>query len=192
MFSKISDFTICGEKDSAAESYANECGFTFVAIYDYTVHEDDIIEIIRYNGSEETIEIPDTIDGHSVASIGAEAFKDCTSLKSITIPASVTNISSSAFEGCTSLTIYGAKGSAAESYANEHGFTFIEIEQSILGDVNDDGEVNLSDVRILISKIASGAELTAGEIAVADLNGDGKADLSDIRLLISKIASGQA
>ena len=40
----------------------------------------------------------------SVASIGAYAFSDCTSLTSVTIPTSVTSIGRSAFEKCTSLT----------------------------------------------------------------------------------------
>ena len=40
----------------------------------------------------------------SVASIGAYAFSDCTSLTSVTIPTSVTSIGRSAFDGCTSLT----------------------------------------------------------------------------------------
>jgi hypothetical protein len=39
-----------------------------------------------------------------VTSIGDEAFKNCTHLTSLTIPASVTTISANAFEGCTSLT----------------------------------------------------------------------------------------
>ena len=40
----------------------------------------------------------------SVASIGAYAFSDCTSLTSVTIPTSVTSIGRSAFEDCSSLT----------------------------------------------------------------------------------------
>ena len=40
----------------------------------------------------------------SVASIGAYAFSDCTSLTSVTIPTSVTSIGRSAFDGCISLT----------------------------------------------------------------------------------------
>ena len=40
----------------------------------------------------------------SVTSIGTWAFKDCTSLASVTIPSSVTEIGSYAFENCTSLT----------------------------------------------------------------------------------------
>ncbi len=151
-----------------------------------------------FNGcsSLTSITIPD-----SVTSIGHGAFCNCTLLTSVTIPNSVTSMGEWAFGyyfnnmGATAVpdfTIYGVKGSVAETYAEENNITFIEVKETASGDINGDGEVNLSDVRIMISKIASGAELTEEEIAAADLNGDGKADLSDVRLLISKIASGNA
>ena len=72
--------------------------------FKYSVLDDGTVEIKGYNGSAETVVIPDTIDGKSVTSIGYYAFGGCTSLTSITIPDSVTEIGSDAFSGCTSLT----------------------------------------------------------------------------------------
>lgn len=98
-----------------------------------------------------SVVIPD-----SVTSIEEEAFSDCSNLKTVSIPNSVTYIGEYAFYNCESLmrvtipdsvtrigeksfgykngletdgfTIYGAKGSAAEKYANNNSFfVFYEI-----------------------------------------------------------------
>ena len=53
-------------------------------------------------------------------SIGKWAFKDCTGLTQIRIPASVTAIDAAAFEGCGNVLVYGASGSAAETFCAEH------------------------------------------------------------------------
>ena len=63
---------------------------------------------------------------NSVTEIGEFAFSHCESLKSITIPASVTDINKLTFQWCYRLTtIYGKAGSAAETFANEYGYTFV-------------------------------------------------------------------
>ena len=51
-----------------------------------------------------SINIPATIDGVAVTTIGKSAFKDCRSLTAVTIPDSVTTIGESAFRHCRSLT----------------------------------------------------------------------------------------
>ena len=70
--------------------------------------------------------------------IGENAFLGCRSLKSVTIPASVTSIGEKAFGYYTTekneykkydgFTIYGYRGTAAETYANENVFTFIPLD----------------------------------------------------------------
>ena len=59
--------------------------------------------ITGYVGSGGDVEIPDQIGGIPVTTIDYYAFFECTSLKSVTIPASVTLIEEEAFGGCTAL-----------------------------------------------------------------------------------------
>jgi hypothetical protein len=62
------------------------------------------ITITGYTGSGGAVTIPDTSNGWPVTSIGVQAFINCYSLTSVTIPRSVTNIGNNAFYGCDSLT----------------------------------------------------------------------------------------
>ena len=59
--------------------------------------------------------------------IGDSAFADCTNLWYIYIPATAVEIADNAFAGVNGLTILGAAGSTAESYAAAHGISFIAV-----------------------------------------------------------------
>lgn len=64
----------------------------------------------------------------AVTKIGARAFAGCQSLESIYIPQSCTQIDPTAFGGRTDIEICGHAGSAAQTFAQQNGLTFINVD----------------------------------------------------------------
>ncbi len=119
----------------------------------------DVLKIFPASHTKTEYKIPDTVTEiayssfcgasslskvsipSSVKSIGGYAFTNCRSLKSVTIPESVTSVWYMAFgyhfdwlaygevNKAPDFTIYGIKGSAGETYANENEFKFIEVKK---------------------------------------------------------------
>ena len=79
-----------------------------------------------------------------VTSVAREAFKNDTGLKTITLPQTVNNIDSTAFS--YKMTVYGPKGSYAETWANANGHTFIDNTNNIVGIAPVDDKGELTDV----------------------------------------------
>ena len=111
------------------------------------VKENGGIIITKYLGKQTTVRVPDKIDNLPVIKIGENAFADC-KVKSVTLPSScqeidwfafygcfalssiyvsdtVTTIGYGAFDACSkNLTIYCAKSSYAEEYAQSFGIKY--------------------------------------------------------------------
>ena len=93
----------------------------------YTVNADDTATITYFDEPDTTydyynIDIPETLDKHTVTAIGNYAFSSCTYLRNVTIPQSVTSIGDHAFDLCRSmisLTIDDATTSIGEGAFRE-------------------------------------------------------------------------
>jgi len=64
---------------------------------------------------------------NGLTTIDSNSFSGCTNLTRVTIPSSVEEIGYGVFDGCEHLTIYGEKGSFAESFAKTHQIPFSEV-----------------------------------------------------------------
>ena len=96
---KCTDGIIGGGNTVTIDSLKYIMYYDTVSLVGYTVTPENLMipESISYKDENENYEF-------KVTSIGSSAFKNCTSLTSITIPDSVTTIGNNAFSGCSSLT----------------------------------------------------------------------------------------
>lgn len=70
----------------------------------YSISNGKVTITTGYTGNATELEIPATIEGCPVTRIGAYAFYECKTLKSVTLPEGITKIGDSAFAHCSSLT----------------------------------------------------------------------------------------
>lgn len=103
--------------------------------FSYNILSDGNAEITGYTGSMTNLTIPAELDGHTVTSIGEDAFFRCDNLTGITIPDSVTSIGDYAFMNCwglTTITIPDSVTSMGEdAFAYCTGLTSINISDGV-------------------------------------------------------------
>ena len=154
--------------------------------------------------------------GNKVTYIAANAFATNPVLEEVTLSARLDSIKEQAFLGCpvikkvTSLnrvppyggifdeavyneaTLYVPRGSKEAYQADANWSKFLNIEEidveepSVVGDLNNDGKVDVADVNICINiilELNNDPELKA----LADITGEGVVDVSDVNAMINII-----
>ena len=123
-------------------TYTCACGDTYtetIVPTDFTVTADNRT-MVGYKGeADETLVIPAVFENdgiwYRVTNIGANAFRNASTLKNVTIPGSVTNIADNAFAYCynlMSLTILdGVTSISSNSFRNCSGLTSVTIPNSV-------------------------------------------------------------
>ena len=90
-------------------------------------------------------------------------------------------------------TIIGHPGTAAETYAAENGFVFVDVEAIVWGSVNDEEGVTASDALLVLQCATGKAELTGEQRAAANVDGKGGVTANDALMILQyateKIAS---
>ena len=103
------DETIGSSEESTGFSAADsdedsdlDSDLDFDSDFEYSISDGSVI-ITKYIGSDTDVSVPSEIDGMPVTEIGERAFRDCTTLESITFPESIQVIGSFSFYDCSSL-----------------------------------------------------------------------------------------
>ena len=113
------------------------------------------------------------------SAIGKSAFAECKSLSEVYIPTSVTSIASNAFRNSPNVTIKGSYGSYAEEYAKANNIPFNGISNYKIGDVNMDGNIDISDATLAQKYVVGIVELSAEQKHLADYNSDSNITVVD-------------
>ena len=173
-----------------------------------------MVKVVGANAFDSNTVLKSIEINNGVTEIQKQAFAAMTALLTIIIPESVTIIDTKAFSDCAGLSeihtlitnpanvtlgdyvFYGVPKNTCKLYVPRGSFQlykkadqwkdFLNIEQEggLIGDVNGDGKVNVSDVSALINMIMS---ITPMNQTLADVNGDGKVNVSDVSALINII-----
>ncbi len=142
------------EETSEETSEVDNTDKVYTALeYSYKLNN-GVATIVGYSGTEESVAVPDSLDGHSVSAIaerafagnqaaksisvgntavniGAGAFAECPVLESVNIGASVAVIDISAFNACPKLSAINVQP-GNRSFASENGILYNAEQTAIL------------------------------------------------------------
>lgn len=133
---------------------------------------------------------------NGVTTIEAFAFSHCSALENLILPSSLTAVKENAFDYCSSLASvqYGGTQADWESVTVENGndlllnadWQYLPVETFRLGDVNNDGKVDISD-RVVLARWLAKWNVEIHEKA-ADIDGNKTVNTTDSVLLARHLA----
>lgn len=151
--------------------------------------EDTFITTISFGTFMNCTSLSEVRLPETVTAIEAKAFANCSSLKKIVIPASVESISGDAFVGRSDeLTIYCYTDSLAHRYAENNSIDYVLIDQIpvetyLLGDVNNDGDVSITDASHIQLFLVGKKECDDKGVIRGDVDLDGELTVVDASLI---------
>lgn len=107
-------------------TYSAVAGTPAESIVIKSMYNNNRVTAVRANAFKDDTTLKTVTIMNGVRSIGVGAFKNCTELERIEIPASVSEIAVNAFSGCGKVVIYGSRGSYAQTFAEQRGITFVD------------------------------------------------------------------
>lgn len=155
-------------------------------VYSEFYANNDVVPEELYYGcsSLNTVKLSKTL-----TKIEKHAFCFCSNLSYLEIPETVESIASCVFQGDDNLTLGVYYNSYAHQYAIDNNIPFVLLDFT-LGDVNNDGTIDVLDSLIIQKYAVEKVELTDVELARADVNHDNYVDVIDA-LLIQKSLVGK-
>ena len=102
------DVVLDGSDSQQEANYQVSGDYKYTTLVSAENIERRAVQIEKYTGSAENLEIPSELEGMPVVSLGEYAFVSANTLKTVTIPASVENLGTFAFADCVALTDFYA------------------------------------------------------------------------------------
>lgn len=154
-------------------SYGCFNGCSSLTNLDFVKHG-DLLGSYSFNGTG----AQSVILSESLLAIPNYAFTRCPNLEFVTIPESVVLIQPYAFDW-ENVTIRCFEDSYAHLFAVENNLSFELIRKVLLGDANNDGYINISDVTAIQRHLAELELLDEWSVKAADVNQNGSLVIED-------------
>ncbi len=210
----VDNFTILGKSGTAAETYANENGFTFIDLdnknYNHTDNNSGIGVIAKADAELVVKEISDKENLDKIKSL-FDNNKSILNVYDITLSKNGKKVQ---HEGMAEVSI-PCKDENAKVYRVESDNTLTDMQavykdgylkfytehfsdyvvasprKSVLGDINNDSEVNAKDRMMLTRHLAKWTGYENIDMTAADVNNDGEVNAKDRMVLTRHLAKWQ-